>query len=798
MKRAFLVQLYRLGRWRLTRLTLYVMCGAGVCWGAFWIADYYAPLPDPMRVQSVLIEAQDHTPLRAFADPNGVWRYPVTLEEVSPLYVQALLEYEDRWFYQHLGVNPLALLRAVWQWLRHGRVISGGSTLTMQVARILEPHDKNVGGKLWQMFRALQLEWHYSKDEILTFYLNLAPFGGPIEGVQTASFAWLHKSAANLTHAEAALLAVLPQAPSRLRPDRHPDIAQRYRDKVLQRMAKRGIWTPMEVNDALIEPVAKAAFRQPMLAPLFAQRMKARAEAEQQARLTTVLDVNLQLAAEKVVRNRKGGLPEKTSIALMVVENQTGFVRAYVGSVDFQDDTHFGHVDMVQGLRSPGSTLKPFLYGMALDDGLIHSGSLLSDVPMQLDGYAPQNFYRQFTGAVSVTSALQQSLNVPAVDLLQRLTPARFVARLQNGGIAMVFPDRTAPNLSVILGGAGTRLEELVRGFTAFARDGVSIAPRFVATDPVVERRMLSAGAAWIVQTILRDIPPPNGFGNPQKIAWKTGTSYGFRDAWSVGVNDRYTIGVWTGRPDGTPLPGRYGMYAAAPILFDMFRALPKKREEHQGLARRKPANVTQHDICWPLGGLAETTPPEHCHVRQSAWLLDNTAPLTLPHLQQPSWSAGLETYWVNPATGLRVTAECSSAEREAKQFARWPVELNPWLSAAILDKMRLPDFDDSCPTDQRLQGANGLRIRQLDNSTQLFLPKFDINQPQTGKGVSIELRADGGQTPYTWLINGESVGKDQTAQGLRYAFTRAGDYVITVVDYLGAADKVSIRVISP
>lgn len=211
MKRVFWVRLHRLGRWRLTRLTFYAVCAVCLCWGAFGVADYYAPLPDPMRVQSVLIEAQDHTPLRAFADPHGVWRYPVTLEEVSPLYVQALLEYEDRWFYQHFGVNPLALLRAVWQWLRYGRVISGGSTLTMQVARILEPHDKNVGGKLRQMFRALQLEWHYSKDEILTFYLNLAPFGGPIEGVQTASFAWLHKSAANLTHAEAALLAVLPQ-----------------------------------------------------------------------------------------------------------------------------------------------------------------------------------------------------------------------------------------------------------------------------------------------------------------------------------------------------------------------------------------------------------------------------------------------------------------------------------------------------------------------------------------------------------------------------------------------------------
>lgn len=791
----------RWGRNRWLRLMFYggggAVAGGLLLLSLFLTADWFAPLPDPLRVQSVLIEAEDHTPLRAFADEAGVWRYPVTLHEVSPLYLQALIEYEDRWFYQHPGINPLALVRAIGQWVRHGQVVSGGSTLTMQVARILDPHDHDLSGKLRQMFRALQLEWHYSKSEILTFYLNLAPFGGPIEGVQTASFAWLHKSAANLTHAEAALLAVLPQAPSRLRPDRHAEIAQRYRDKVLRRMAKRGIWSQDTVNDALIEPVTPAVFRQPLLAPLFAQRMKGRALEQRQPRLTTALNANMQWAVENVLRSRKGSLPEKASIAVLVVENQTGYVHAYAGSVDFQDDKHFGHVDMVQGLRSPGSTLKPFLYGMALDDGLIHSASLLSDVPVKLAGYAPQNFYRHFSGAVSVTTALQQSLNVPAVDLLQRLTPARFVARLRNGGITMVFPDNTEPNLSVILGGAGTRLEELVRGFTAFARDGVSITPRFVTDDPVVERRMLSAGAAWIIQAMLRDIPPPEGASNPQKIAWKTGTSYGFRDAWSVGVGDVYTVGVWTGRPDGTPLPGRYGAYAAAPILFDVFRALPKNRLERQAvMVRHKPANVVQRDICWPLGGLADETLPEHCHVRQQAWLLDGLAPPTLPNLQQPSWSAGLETYWLNPLTGLRVTAECSAPERIAKPVARWPVELNPWLSSALLDKMRLPAFDPSCPADQRLQSEHELKIRQLDDSTKLYLPSNTSGA--TKQGVSIDLRADGGQGQYLWLINGEMAGVDQAGTGLRYTFTQAGDYELTVVDSLGAADKVSIRVISP
>ncbi len=770
----------RLGKWGIglvaTCISLCVM---------FLLADWVWPLPDPERVRSVLILAEDRTPLRAFADNQGVWRYPVTLDEVSPLYVEALLEYEDRWFYWHPGVNPFALARAGWQWLLTGKPVSGGSTLTMQVARILVPHSRDVGGKSQQIFRALQLEWHYSKPEILTFYLNLAPFGGPIEGVQTASFAWLHKSATALSHAEAALLAVLPQAPSRLRPDRHPALARQYRDKVLRRMASEGIWPQETVTDAMQEPVVQASFQQPSMAPLFARRMKNRAFEENRARLQTTLNANMQWAVENVVRTRTGSLPDKASLAVLVMENRTGEVKAYVGSADFYNDARFGHVDMVQAVRSPGSTLKPFLYGMALDDGLIHSASLLSDVPVRLDDYAPQDFFRNFSGPVSVAQALQQSLNVPAVDMLQRLTPAGFVGRLRNGGLEMHFPEQTEPNLSVILGGAGTSLENLVRGFSALGREGMTVAPRFVAGDPVVERRMLSPGAAWIIQAILRDIAPPEGSVNRDGIAWKTGTSYGFRDAWAVGVSDSLTVGVWTGCPDGTPLPGRYGAYAAGPVLFDVFRALPRSISG----GRRRPGSVTQADICWPLGEAAEKTLPQDCHVRQAAWVLDGRIPPTLPNLQKPSWSAGVQHYWINPASGLRVTAECASPLREQHQFAQWPVELWPWLPDDLLDRMHLPDFDASCPVGMRLQAGNELKILDLDDTSKLTLGKQGT--------VSIDLRAQGGQGRYLWLVNGELAGRIGNQEPLRYIFRQAGDYTLTVLDEAGAVDKLTIRVIN-
>jgi penicillin-binding protein 1C len=310
--------------------------------------------------------------------------------------------------------------------------------------------------------------------------------------------------------------------------------------------------------------------------------------------------------------------------------------------------------------------------------------------------------------------------------------------------------------------------------------------------DPLVERRMLSEGAAWIVADILRNIPPPDGAVNTQHIAWKTGTSYGFRDAWSVGVGDRYTVGVWTGRPDGTPLPGHYGAYAAGPILFDVFRALPKTGKSLV-FNRLCPANVERVDICWPLGVSATETLPENCHVRRQAWIVDGHIPPTLPNLQKSTWSAGIKNYWVNPLTGLRLSAECSAPQRVERQYAQWPVELHPWLSNALLDKMRLPTFDGSCPASLTLQAERELAIRSLDATTRLYLPQTFANQ-----GVSIDLQADGGQGGYFWLINGELVGEDSAHQGLRHTFTQPGDYELTVLDTAGAVDKVSIRVISP
>ncbi|ARP97460.1 penicillin-binding protein 1C [Bordetella genomosp. 13] len=605
---------------------------------AVLVLDRLMPLPRIGTAGAAVVVAADGTPLRTYPSRDGAWRYPVAPAQVSPLYLQALLTYEDRWFYWHPGFNPLAMARAGWQWLTEGRIVSGGSTLTMQVARLADPAlagrpSRSMGAKLRQIWRAVQLELHYDKDEILSIYLTHAPMGGIVQGVEMGSRLWLGKSATQLSRAEAALLVALPQAPSRLRPDRHPQAAQAARDKVLERMAQLGAWDANDVADARIENVVAPPLRARWLAPLAAQRlMAAHPRAAGSAVVRSSVDAEMQAVVEQMLLDRIDALPPKVSMAALVMDNDTLEVKVYAGSADFADDSRYAHVDMVRGVRSPGSTLKPFLYALALDDGLVHSESLLMDAPMSFGGYAPGNFQASFSGPVSVAQALQRSLNVPAVDLLDRLGPARFASVMLGGGVRLRMPASTQPNLSLILGGGGTTLEELVGAYRALARGGLAGRPRLDPADPRVESRMMSDGAAWIVRDILESGGDPErpffqSASPGRRLAWKTGTSFGFRDAWAVGVTDRWTIGVWVGRPDGTPNPGFFGANVAAPLLQDIVAALPPGPQ----MARVQPASVRSVLTCWPLGWRQESAPGGRCPEARRAWALDDTVPPSFP-----------------------------------------------------------------------------------------------------------------------------------------------------------------------
>jgi len=754
-----------------------------------WLADRIWPLPLPKDDLARVVLAEDGTPLWRFADANGVWRYPVQTREVSPYYLDALLTYEDRWFYQHPGVNPLALVRATWQNLTGARVVSGGSTLSMQVARLLDPHSRTFHGKLRQLWRTAQLEWHLSKEEILNLYLNRAPFGGTLQGVAAASWAYLGNSPSQLTRAEAALLAVLPQAPSRLRPDRHPQRAQDARDKVLRRLAEFQVWPQAAVDEALEEPLLLAPRLEPSLAPLLARRLN---RPDSPSLIRTTLDATLQRRLEDLLLGWRARLPEHTSAAILVVEEETMAVRAYLGSVDINDAKRFGHVDMISALRSPGSTLKPFLYGMALDDGLIHSESLLQDVPRRYGDYRPGNFSMGFTGAVPASTALSSSLNLPAVQLLEAYGPKRFAAEMRIGGVPLALPALAEPNLALILGGAGSRLEDLVSGYSAFARDGKSATLRLQPDDTLRERPLLSPGSAWIVRRILSgqarpDRDPRAELVQRPVLAWKTGTSYGFRDAWAIGVGPRYLIGVWIGRPDGTPVPGQFGLASAAPLMLQVHDVLTN-RDSQRGITapvKPVPANVGVAAICWPLGQPMNRSDP-NCRRQRFAWTLDNTTPPTLQALDQPLSVGLMESVWVN-AKGLRVDARCPGAE--PRSIALWPAPLEPWLPRAERREARIPAADPDCPPPA-LAASSPLSIVGVREGDQLRLPAA------SQQALRLKLSALGGSGRRWWFLNGAPLGDSANQDFINASFEQLGRYQLSVLDEAGQTARVEFSVV--
>lgn len=533
--------------------------------------------------------------LRAFTTAEGRWRLPVEGREVDQRYIAMLLAFEDRRFRMHWGADPIAFARATWQLVRHRRLVSGGSTLTMQVARLLEgEHERSAMGKLRQTVRALQLEASLSKDEILRLYLRLAPFGGNIEGVRAASWAYFGKEPRRLSIGEAALLVALPQSPGLRRPDRYAGAARIARGRVLAKAVESGIITPDEARRANAEIVPSQRAEFPKLAAHLAEAEIARLPDVSVHQLTVSRDVQANL--ETLARAHTRALGEKLSAAILVIDHRAGEVIAHVGSSDYFDGARLGAIDMTQAIRSPGSTLKPFIYGLAFEGGIAHPETLIEDRPTRFGSYTPKNFDEDFRGTVSIRDALAQSLNIPAVKVLNALGPPRLIARLKRNGVVPVLPGDGEPTLAIGLGGLGMRLADLAQMYAAVARGGETVGLRYSVGTRVpgngglragaltrpTGTQMLSPVAAWYITDILKDAPtPPSTVGG--RIAYKTGTSYGYRDAWAVGYDGRHTIAVWVGRPDGASTAGLTGRTAAAPLLFDAFPRVTQTRAPFAG-----------------------------------------------------------------------------------------------------------------------------------------------------------------------------------------------------------------------
>ncbi len=545
---------------------------ASLLLGAAWWAASLYPMSSVQALEysTVVLDRQGRL-LRPYAIAEGRWRLRAMPNDVDPRYLKLLFAYEDKRFYAHSGVDPLALARAAWQWAINGRIISGGSTLTMQVARLLEPrNERTLLVKLKEIARAIELEYALSKQDILALYLSLAPFGGNLEGVRAASLAYFGKEPARLTPGEAALLVALPQSPEARRPDRSAEAARRARDRVLDRIAAAGLLPADEAAQAKAEPVPAGRRAMPMWAPHAADQAVAAAPQRKTHHLT--IDAALQRNLQDLARERARALGPNISTAIVAVDQENGEILARVASADYFDQRRAGQVDMTRALRSPGSALKPFIYGLAFEDGLVHPETLIDDRPTRYGAYAPENFDQSFQGTVTVRRALQLSLNVPAVAVLDKVGASRLSARLGQAGAPLVLPQGEAPGLAMGLGGLGITLSDLTMLYAGLARLGT--------TTPLIEdadmaaaaapRRLIDPVAAWYVGNVLLGTPPPENAPHG-RIAYKTGTSYGYRDAWAVGFDGKLTIGVWVGRPDGAPVPGLIGRAAAAPILFDAF-----------------------------------------------------------------------------------------------------------------------------------------------------------------------------------------------------------------------------------
>jgi len=540
-----------------------------------WIAT--APVPDLVPEVSATVLDRDGRLMRAYQVADGRWRLPVSLDQVDPGYVAQLLAYEDRRFYDHSGVDLIAMARAAGQAVLNGRPVSGASTLTMQVARLLQQTTtRTIGAKLAQIRLALAIERRLSKREILELYFTLAPFGGNIEGVRAASLTWFGKEPRRLTPAEAALLVALPQSPNSRRPDRAPEAARKARDRVLSRAVAKGTLPAGDATAARTEAIPNRRRAFPQFAPHLADRRRREAPDLSVHRLT--LDRDLQASLETLIAERTTAMGPALSAAVMVADHATGEILATVGSPGLANDARQGFIDMTRAIRSPGSALKPLIYGLAFENGIAHPESLIEDRPTSFAGYVPTNFDKGYRGTVSVRTALQRSLNVPAVVLLDAVGPARMLARMRRAGMRPVLPPGKAPGLAIGLGGIGVRLADLVALYAALARGGTAVALHAIPGDTATGARVLSPGAAWQVADVLAGAPAPLAASNGQ-LAFKTGTSYGYRDAWAVGFDGRHVIGVWVGRPDAAPVPGITGIKTAAPILFEAFTRLKPEAE---------------------------------------------------------------------------------------------------------------------------------------------------------------------------------------------------------------------------
>lgn len=742
---------------------------------AFYTLHLAFPLQDKVSYSTLVTDNKGEL-IHAFLSPDEKWRLRASLNEISPVLRKTIVRKEDKYFYFHSGVNPVSIARAFLNNIFHFKRTSGASTITMQVARALERKPRTYGNKLVEIFRAWQLEIKYSKNEILQLYCNLLPYGGNIEGVKAASLIYLQKDPDHLSLAEITALSIIPNRPSSLLPGKTNELIRAQRDVWLRKFAGDGVFSEKEIEDALAEPFNAERKAFPRLAPQFCLRFRN----SDSDFVRSSLDLNIQSKSENIVSNYVKGsrLKRINNASVVIIDNQTNQVIAYVASADFTDSLNNGQVDGISSVRQPGSALKPFLYAMCIDDGLMTPRSAIADVNVNYAGYSPENFNRKYNGYVSVEYALEHSLNIPAVKALNSIGVQPFVSMLARADFKQVRRDNGKLGLSMILGGCGATLLELTGLYAALANGGMYHRPVFTSTDTTEYRyRIASEPATFMITEILSKINRPDFPINWQstehmpKIAWKTGTSYGRRDGWSIGYNRKYTVGVWTGNFSGEGSADLSGAETATPLLFRIFNTIAYDADEEWFT---QPQGCDIRIVCAETG----MPPAEFCLNKVTDYFIPMTSPVNL-----------CNNYREEIVSADRKTSFCRtcmpSAGYRKELFQVIPPEMRSWMDDQRIAYQKIPPHNAAC---ERLFTEGKPAIISPRNGSEYLI---SLSEPEP---IQLQCKAGNDVSTVYWYINNKLY-KSGNVHTPLYFVPSEGPVKVSCTDDKGRNQDIWIRV---
>lgn len=749
--------------------------------GAIIVLNLLFPLKITTRY-STLITSSDGTLLHAFLSPDDKWRMYVELKEITPTLRKAIITKEDKYFYYHIGVNPIAIIRAFYNNVTKGRRTSGASTITMQVVRLLYPGERTYLNKISEIGRAIQLELFYSKEEILQMYLNLVPYGSNIEGIKSASYLYFQKSPDRLSLAEVTALAIIPNRPTSLQLGTKNPLILQERNKWLERFRNEKAFDNQVINDALKEPLSVSRHEAPKLVPHLALRLKKQYPDEYI--IQTYIKLPIQAKVEQIVGNYANRIRAMNihNAAVVLINNETMQVETYVGSANFNNKTDGGQVDGIQAIRSPGSALKPILYATAFDKGIITPKNIINDVPTNFSGFEPENFDKKFNGKVTVEFALANSLNIPAVKVVRDLGKKELIEMLKKASFQTVKKQEKDLGLSIVLGGCGVTLQEMTQLYAVFANQGKWERARLKKQEK--EDRnvsvLISPESSFLITQILSQIKRPdlpNNFDYTYrlpKIAWKTGTSFGKRDAWSIGYNKKYTVGVWVGNFSGEGVPELSGAEIATPLLFQIFNSIDYNSTNQWF---QQPENVVSRQVCAESGDL----PNEYC--------INKILDYSIRNVSHTHKCAHIKKFFVNYAETISYCTQCLPIDGNYKEknYVNYAPELISFYELKHVLYERIPTHNPACT---RVFGAsnNAPVITNPNDGSEYYVNTQDPQQLQ------LACQAANDAKEVYWYLNDKLLKKAKANQPVFFIPT-TGKLRISCTDDKGRSSTISITV---